>query len=55
MTLKALIMFQSMGLLHQEAESVVVPGFEVTAIDTKGAGDAFFGGSCIRCLEEILY
>lgn len=33
-------------------ESALVPGFEVTAIDTTGAGDAFFGGFLYKVLSR---
>lgn len=33
-------------------ESAHVPGFEVTAVDTTGAGDAFFGGFLFRLLQK---
>lgn len=33
-------------------ESVLVPGFEVTTIDTTGAGDAFLGGFLFKLLQS---
>ena len=40
------------ALICKDGQCETVPGFEVTAVDTTGAGDAFWGGFLYKMLES---